>query len=580
MNRQRRNLTDEDIRRAIEVLSDEEQLDDMDNIETTNFSDSEEDFEENGSEVEDNQSGSDTGEEEEGENWTYTGRDNTEWDVRPANEGRVRAHNIIKGKLHKVILPPGKHIDSPVDAMQLFLDKELINVITENTNIHGRGIEGDNWKDTDEEEIYAYIGLLINAGIYKQGILDYNEFWDPLFGSPIFRATMSKNRFVNLQKHIRFDDISTRSARREKDKFAPMREVWNKLNINLTKYYIPGKNLTIDEQLVPFRGRVSFRQYIPSKPDKYGMKIWWICDSETSYPLLGIPYLGKEGLNRGQNLGEKVVLELCQRYERTNRNITFDNYFTSYNLAQQLLSKGLTCIGTLRKNKGCIPPNFLPNNRREVGTSIFGFRKNITLVSYVPRKSKAVILLSTMHHNDAVSGEEKHKPIIILDYNETKGGVDTLDQLAHAYSTKRKSNRWPMTQFYNIIDIAGVAAMICWLNIFPDYELSKKNHRRKLFLKQLVTDLVAPHIKRRSTKYLSKSKIATINNVLKRSSAVLESEPEVPPTRVNKSRCYICPAKISRCSKQKCSACENTVCNEHSSKKIICQNCKNNNGII
>ena len=37
-------------------------------------------------------------------------------------------------------------------------------------------------------------------------------------------------------------------------------------------------NLTIDEQLEPFTGKVSFRQYMPSKPDKYGMKIWWVTD--------------------------------------------------------------------------------------------------------------------------------------------------------------------------------------------------------------------------------------------------------------------------------------------------------------
>ena len=387
---------------------------------------------------------------------------------------------------------------------------------------------------------------------------------------------MSKNRFVKLQKHLRFDDINTRSTRRAKDKFGPIRQLWSKLNTTLTKHYIPGKNLTIDEQLLPFCGRVSFRQYIPSKPDKYGMKIWLICDSDTSYPLLGIPYLGKEGLQRGQNLGEKVVLELCQQYERTNRNITFDNYFTSYNLLQNLLSKGLTCVGTLRKNKRCIPPNFLPNNRREVESSVFGFRKNITMVSYVPRKSKAVILLSTMHHNAAISPDNKKKPIIILDYNSTKGGVDTLDQLVHAYSAKRKTNRWPMAQFYNMVDVSGVAAMIAWLNIFPDYEITKKSQRRKIFLKDLVKDLVTPHIKRRSTKYLSKNTAVTINNVLKRPANEIERQSK----HIIRSRCYVCPSKLGRSSKQTCSACERIVCNEHSIKKVICTNCMNNNGIL
>ncbi|KAK9730621.1 Transposase IS4 [Popillia japonica] len=82
-------------------------------------------------------------------------------------------------------------------------------------------------------------------------------------------------------------------------------------------------NLFLDDTVIG-RGRVSFRQYLPSKPDKYGMKIWWICDSRTSYPLRGIPYLGKEGLNRAENLAQRVVEDLCEPFLRTKRNITFD----------------------------------------------------------------------------------------------------------------------------------------------------------------------------------------------------------------------------------------------------------------
>jgi hypothetical protein len=48
-----------------------------------------------------------------------------------------------------------------------------------------------------------------------------------------------------------------------------------------------------------------------------------------------------------------------------------------------------------------------------------------TLVSYVPKKNKAVILLSTMHDGHGDINEEIGNSEIIHVYN--KSGVDTID---------------------------------------------------------------------------------------------------------------------------------------------------------
>ena len=61
--------------------------------------------------------------------------------------------------------------------------------------------------------------LLIEAGMRKQGLYDYDDFWNPLSGTALYRSSMSKNRFSELCTHLRFDDPSTRSLRRSKDKF-------------------------------------------------------------------------------------------------------------------------------------------------------------------------------------------------------------------------------------------------------------------------------------------------------------------------------------------------------------------------
>lgn len=147
-----------------------------------------------------------------------------------------------------------------------------------------------------------------------------------------------------------------------------------------------------------------------------------------------------------------VVTKLCQPYHNTNRTIIMDNFFTTYELSQHLKANKLSCVGTVRKNKRFIPREFLANKRREVFSSLFGFRANTTLVSYVPKKNKSVILLSTLHHNVSVDLQNENKPHIICFYNATKGGVDVMDQLCHEYTVQRSTNRWPNAYFFNLIN--------------------------------------------------------------------------------------------------------------------------------
>jgi len=141
------------------------------------------------------------------------------------------------------------------------------------------------------------------------------------------------------------------------DKLAPFRDIWTMFLAQLPKYYIPGTDLCVDEQLVAFRGRCGFRQYIPSKPAKYGLKIWWCCDAETSYSLAGEIYLGRQpGQQREVGQGARVVSDLISPWCRSGRNVAADSFFSSVELVEQLLADGLTYTGTMSSNKAHIPP--------------------------------------------------------------------------------------------------------------------------------------------------------------------------------------------------------------------------------
>ncbi|XP_050338220.1 uncharacterized protein LOC126764593 [Bactrocera neohumeralis] len=169
------------------------------------------------------------------------------------------------------------------------------------------------WVDFTSTELYAFIGILIASGVTHNNMQFTPLLWqtDAL---PIFRAAMPLKRFKLLTRCIRFDDGRTRSFRLQSDKAAPIRDIWNFLNKNFARNYEPHENLTIDEQLFPYRGKTKFTQFIPSKPAIYGVKIWWAYDSQTKYPLQGILYTGKkDGGEREVNQGENVLLKLVKR---------------------------------------------------------------------------------------------------------------------------------------------------------------------------------------------------------------------------------------------------------------------------
>ena len=107
-----------------------------------------------------------------------------------------------------------------------------------------------------------------------------------------------------------------------------------------------------------FNGKCSFKVYMPSKPDKHGIKVWTCCDSKSSYLLNAKIYKGKELDKKETGQAERVVKDLVYMLKDTGTNVTMDNFFTSIKLSKDLLDNGLSILGTIRKNKKEIPPSF------------------------------------------------------------------------------------------------------------------------------------------------------------------------------------------------------------------------------
>ncbi len=439
------------------------------------------------------------------------------------------------------------------------------NIVLEMTNLEGKRVYGDTWQDLDVVDLEAYIGLLILAGVYKSKGEATASLWSAETGRAIFPATMSLKKFHVLSHVIRFDDKETRQGRREHDKLATIRELWDKWVQRLPLLYNPGPHVTVDECLVAFHGRCPFRQYMPSKPAKYGIKIWAACDAQSSFAWNMQVYTSKSsGEAPEKNQGTRVVLDMAEGLH--GHNITCDNFFTSYALGEELLKRKVTMLGTVRKNKPELPPELLAVKNREVTSSVFAFTDKATVVSYCPKKGKNVLLLSTMHKDAALSSREDKKPQMVLDYNETKGGVDNLDKVTATYSCRRMTARWPLVIFFHIIDVSAYNAFVIWCEINKDWNRGKLSQRR-IFLEQLGNALVKPHIERRQClPRASPAAAAIVKDIQK------ETSTSTPPTAGKKrGRCQVCPTQNDSKTSMTCSSCKKYVCKEH--VQTFCPSC-------
>jgi hypothetical protein len=80
--------------------------------------------------------------------------------------------------------------------------------------------------------------------------------------------TMSSNRFELLLRFWHFSD--NEKAPRD-DRIYKIRDLIERVVKNYQNTMEPGEYMTVDESMVPFRGRLIFKQYIPGKTHKYGV---------------------------------------------------------------------------------------------------------------------------------------------------------------------------------------------------------------------------------------------------------------------------------------------------------------------
>ena len=170
-----------------------------------------------------------------------------------------------------------------LDYFKLYITEELIDHIVTQTNLyaaqfiareqqtlkpHSRGHE---WKLTDRAEMLTLLTILILMGVLHKPRMSMYWATDNTLATPIFSQVMKRDRFLLLIKFLHFVDNTNHNAGDPgHHKLYKVREIIDMIKKRCSDVYSPAKHLSMDESLVLFKGRLSFKQYIKTK-----RKIWY-----------------------------------------------------------------------------------------------------------------------------------------------------------------------------------------------------------------------------------------------------------------------------------------------------------------
>ena len=234
---------------------------------------------------------------------------------------------------------------TPVDLFHLFMPEAAFELLSVETNRYALQYFDDpadlppssrflSWTDTSKAEIKAFVALQIAMGLcQKPTIRSYwNKFW--LTYTP-FNSIMSRNRFELIQTFLHINNSNMQVPRGQRG-FSPLFKIQPLLDIVDPTYmwvYSPRRELSLDESMVKFKGRIFFRQHLPAKPTKWGIKEFILAEAKTGYALKSKVYTGKTSFQRDPGVSvAHVVICTC--------NYMHQHIPSSWNKSMLILDQG------------------------------------------------------------------------------------------------------------------------------------------------------------------------------------------------------------------------------------------------
>ena len=369
-------------------------------------------------------------------------------------------------------------LEKPLQYLLLLLGDDFFQLLSTETNRYARQKGFDEF-EACSTELATFVGLNNAMGIVN--LPKIHDYWstNPILQHPWFASVMSRNRFFSIHRFFHFTDNSILAGRNEPgyDKLGKIRNMLDRVCKAFPENYSLTANVSIDEQMIGTKGRLSFLQYIPKKPKKWGIKLWVLADSSNGYVTDFEVYTGaSDGVQHG--LGYTVVMRLMAPYIGLWHRLYVDNFYTSPLLFRDLHKAKILACGTVRSNR-----RGLPSCTQKLSRGVAEFKKcgELTFVHWKDKRD--MFCLSTFHSTQMEPivtrrpEYDVHRPVLITDYNTHMGGVDHMDQMLTYYSAGRKTIKWYKRLFWRIVDMAIVNSFILYNLCHRDKPLTQKQFR-------------------------------------------------------------------------------------------------------
>jgi len=382
--------------------------------------------------------------------------------------------------------PPPANI-TPMQLLQYFLPPALMEEFARHTN----AAAPHDWRHTTAAELYAFLGVHIYMGIDR---LPRTEmYWSDTYRHPHIAALFSQDRFRQLLRF--FSVVAPDPAAAERDALPFVRSLADRLNKSFAEHFSPDESMTLDEAMVAYKGRSPIKQYIPSKPHKWGYKIW--CLASENYLLHFEVYEGREEHPSPLGATGDTVIRMTHPYQQQQLVLFTDQWFTSPTLMHALAERGIRLCGSVnRRRKGMpdISKEALDSLRQ--GQWLQRQKGDATVVVWKDRTAMTVLYnhcspreaASLNRWNDAGERVSIGCPRAIRDYFYGARSVDVLSQLHYSYLIGRKARRcWPRLAWW-LLDMCTLNAFKLW-----SMPLDKPSQLqfRELLMRELMLQLPA-----------------------------------------------------------------------------------------